>query len=362
MTRHTHIVVLLVVSSVLLTGGVAGLHSPVRDSLDDDRGPPEGPGSVSEPVTRIDIELSEQSEMPSTAEGYLAAFKSLNNTEAFSRYSEFEVLRSQAIFDVQVGEFTESKERRMSRVLKLLRTFRDGYRLQQNGSYLEAIKVANESRAITASLRDVERGQSYAALSEIALDRFYERTGQALQTLAEDQSTTPERLALLRRAAIAYKQAGSVDRYSRILVRVDSVEKEFRADLEEMNESIATAERFLSNCRDCGSLGATLTTYNIGTFPRYQQALNAEREVQQAIALAEEHGLTSRMNAIESLQSEIASRQSTLMEASVGLLVGYAVVLGLFAAVVSWRLWLWHRDLVAKNRGDAILVGEMLRA
>lgn len=306
--------------------------------------------------------VGQQISSPETAGEYLSAFQSLNGSEAYGNYSEFEVLRSQAVFAVQVGEFTDTEAQQMNLVLDILQTFRDAYRFQQNGSYQSALEAANNTSQTSAQLRDMEGGEQYSVLADVALERFYGETGQDLQTLADQQNATPQRIETLQQAAIAYQRSGSADQQAQVLIRVDSTQTAYQADVEAMNESAATATEFTDNCGDCGDLQTAITSYGLGVFPRYQQSLVASQETREAAALATQHGLTSRSESLATLQSQIDSHQSTLALASLVLIVAYVSVLGLFAAIVSRQLLSWRRDLSAATRGDSVLLGAMLDA
>jgi hypothetical protein len=304
---------------------------------------------------------TDASEVPDSASGFLSTFRSMEGTTAYQRYSEFEIVRSQAIFEVQIGEFTPSERRRMELVVRTLRTFREGYAYQQNGSYDAAIESANETSELLSELREVDGGERYAVLGEIALERFYARNGQALQTRAEQQETTPRRIDTLRRAALAYQRAGDTDRYSTVLVRVDRVRQSYRSDAETLNASAASASSFLKGCTACSGGQEAALTYGASVFTRYQRAIAASQDASTALALAEKHGLTDRAEELSQLQEELTASRTSLAVASVIAFSAYAFVLGLIAAVIAWRLTHWRQDLEAAARGDSILMGEMLR-
>jgi len=298
---------------------------------------------------------------PESASAYLTAFRDLNGTTAYTTYSEFEVIRSQAVLAVQIGDFTETKAERMALVLELLETFQQAYSHQQAGEYGAAIEAANETSAVSSRLQTVEGGGQYAALSTVALERFYDRTGQSLQSAAESETVTPDRITTLRRAALAYQRAGTTDRYSQVLLRAESTEQTYRADRSEMNASAASASSFIDSCTDCDSIVGALTTYGFSVFPKYRQAQSAAAETETAIALAENHGLASRADSLATTQATIGGFQTTLALASAALIVGYTAVLGLVCSLIAWRLIVWRQDLEAATHGDSVLVGAMLR-
>jgi len=303
-----------------------------------------------------------QADSLDSAGEYLSALQTLNGTEAFRSYSEFEVLRSQAILAVQVGEFSDREQQQMNYVLDVLRTFRDAYRLQQNGSYEAAIEAANATSTTSDRLRGTDRGEQYALLVDVALERFYGKTGQALQNRAEQQSSTPRRLDTLQQAALSYRRSGSPDRTAQVLLRVDSTQTTYRADVDAMNASATTTTQFIDNCGDCSAAAEAITTYGLGVFPRYRQSLAASQEIRGAVDLADKHGLADRSESLSQAQTTVESSQSTLALASASVIVAYVTLLGLAAAVVSRQLLSWYRDLHAATRGDSVLLGAMLDA
>ena len=336
----------LVVAIALLT---VPLASPTVTATDD-------APAVASPT------VQQQTGSADSAGEYLAEFQALNGSEAFENYSEFEVLRSQAVLAVQVGEFTDSEREQMQYVLDVLLRFRNAYQYQQNGSYQAAIDAANNTSVASDQLRETDGGQQYALLADVALERFYGQTGQALQTLAEQQNSTPRRIDTLQQAAMAYQRSGSPDRHAQVLIRVDSTRTSYRADVATMNESAVAASEFTENCGDCGGVVGAVTAYGLGVFPRYRQSLTASRQAREAAALAAQHGLSSRSESLATLQSELDSRQSTLALASLTVILAYASVVGLLAAIISRQLLSWRRDLDAATSGDSVLLGAMLDA
>ncbi|MBX0325233.1 hypothetical protein EGH21_19590 [Halomicroarcula sp. F13] len=346
MSMNRYFVVLIVALSIV-TVPVVGSAMPASGET----------ATVSQTTTFAQTNESQ----PDSASAYLATFRGLNGTAAYTTYSEFEVIRSQAVLAVQIGNFTETEAERMRLVLNLLQTFQTAYGRQQAGEYGAAIEAANDTSKISQQLRAVEGGERYAVLAEVALERFYARTGQALQSAAESESVTRERIETLRRAALAYQRAGATDRYSQVLIRVESSEQSYRADVSSMNESAAAASSFVNGCSNCGGLVTALTGYGFGVFPKYRAAQEATRETDGALALAEQHGLSARAQALADLRSSVEDTRSTLALASATLIVGYTVILGLFCSLIAWRLVVWQRDLEAAAHGDSVLVGAMLR-
>lgn len=301
-------------------------------------------------------------EEPETPEEFLTTFQELSGTEAFDEYSEFEAIRSQAIQDVQVGEFTPAKEQRLRTVLDALELFAEAYDAEQAGSYEQAVDLANETRGANAELLDVAGGEQYALLSEIALDRFYEQAAQTLLEQAEGIERTPDRLDELRLAATAYNEAGATDRFADVQLRADQTAQRYQDDREQLNDSAAQLETFVDRCDTCGSVEESLTANPLGVFGLYGDSLSALSAGDEALDLADQHGLSAVESDVAETRERAESVQQTLLFASVTAIVGYSVVLGSVVAIVTWRLMLWKRDLVASQQGDVVLMGEMLSA
>lgn len=380
-TNPSRAVVAVVLMTILL---VAGAASPVGG--ESDAQPTEGtdtlPTSVAKQTvdTSLDenggptVETASQSRLgkqetvtslqgqPETQSEYLDSFRSLNGTDAFAQYQELEVIRSQAVLEVQVGEFTDSKRNRMQHVLDALVTFRSAVRARENGSNVESLELGNETDEITDSLLEMEGGQQYAVLADLALDRFFERNGQAFLERAEGIERTPDRLAVLQQSATAFRQAGAADRFSQIALRIETTKQQYRSDVDEMNESAATTGEFLSACDGCDSPDSILLTHQTGMFELYAQSLSADTAAQRGSELAERHALSDRSEQFNSQAATISEYRQTLALTSAGAIVGFSVVVALVGALVTWRLMRWRRDLTDAQAGDVVLVGEMLRA
>jgi hypothetical protein len=306
--------------------------------------------------------IQQDEEPPDTPEEFLATFQALEGTESFEAHSELEVIRSQAVQDVQVGEFTDAKEQRLSYVLELLWTFDDAVRMQENESYDRALALGNESRDIAAQLRETEQGEQYALLADIALDRFYEQTAQTLLSEAEETENTPTRIKLLSQTALAYNEAGATERFGQVALRADETTQEFEADLETINETNAVLTGFLETCTDCEDVGTLVTGEGFSVFGLYADSLSALSAGEDGTALAEQHALSDVETRMSEDREQAAEYSQTLAMASASLILGYSTVLGLVVAVITWRLMLWKRDFTDSQYGDVILMGEMLNA
>lgn len=299
---------------------------------------------------------------PETPEEYLQTFREMEGSSAYGNYSEFELVRSQAVQDVQVGEFTDAKEERMEHVYLLLVSFERAYASQTNGSHDEALEHAHRTRELTEQLRSIEGGEPYALSAELALDRFYEQTGQELLNDAEQATTTPDRITLLNQSSVAYDRAGAADRFAEIEARLSRLEQNFASDRERMEEQDDRMSTFLDSCTECGSVVGVLSSHNVGVFSKYPRSLSAERASGEAISIAAQHGLDEEQSSLEERQATVQSYRQNLALVAGSFVLTFSLVVGLLAAVVTWRLMLWRRDLVEAERGDVVLMGEMLDA
>lgn len=299
---------------------------------------------------------------PETPEEYLEAFESLDGAGAFEAYSELEVIRSQAIQNVQIGNFTDEKEQRMSATFAALEQFEALHQAEQDGSYQQAIDLANETREIGEELRSVDGGQQYALLFDIALDRFYEQAAQQLLNQAETVERTPDRIDVLSRSATAYNEAGEAEQFADVRLRVEQTRQRFEADYEQLNSSRDTLTGFIEQCTDCDSATAVITNGPFSVFGLYSDSQTARAASEDGISLANRHGLTAAEEQLSTNQETVDQYQQTLIVASAALVMGYSTIVALVAALFMWRLMLWRRDLMASQRGDVVLMGEMLNA
>ncbi|MFC7058521.1 hypothetical protein [Halovenus salina] len=301
-------------------------------------------------------------QQPETPEEFLTTFQDLEGTESFETHNEFEVMRSQAVQDVQVGEFTDAKAQRLDLLLELLRTFDEAYQYQQNESYDRALALGNDSRELTAELREIPQGEQYAVLADIALDRFYEQTGQTLLSRAEGIENTPQRLDVLGQAALSYNKASATERYGQIVLRADRTTQQFETDVETINGTDTAVTGFLDTCTDCDDVASLISGQHVAVFGMYADSLSALSAGEEGVGLAEKHGLTERESQLTGAREQAQEYNQNLAMAGVAIVLGYSAVVGLIAALVTWRLMLWKRDLTDAQYGDVILMGEMLNA
>ena len=298
-------------------------------------------------------------EVPDTQDELLAELRALEDSPGLSSYSEFELIRSQAALDVQTGTFDEADRERNAGVVRTLRAFERAYDCRDRSEFDAALAAANETASLAAGLGG-EAGGQYQAVADIGLVRFYEDTGGELLAVGEQRESTPERIATFESAATAFRAAGAVDRFSQLSARLERIEREFEADMDRVNASLADADGFVESCTDCGSVPAAIETHGIGVFSLYADALSAGSEIERAEGLLEQHGVDDA--SIDSADAAVAERTTMLAVSSVTLLVAGGTAVAVVAAVVTSRLVAWKRDVEAATAGDVLLLGRLFDA
>ena len=294
------------------------------------------------------------SDHPETADGYLAAFRSLSGEPALSTYGEMEVLRSRAVAAVQVGEFTDERRQRMRQVLATLERFTAAYDAAENGSRAESLTLANETAVAVGELR-AAGGTDYAALAQLALDRFYRDRGDEFREQARSADQTPTQLRLFRAAVQAYERGGATDRFSTASANRERLAAEYETDEALLNQSLATATTFRTACDSrCGDPQTALQAFGLGVFDRYTEARVAVTGARRAGALADEHGLTSRLETANEQTEWGTTALQSLTIASLGLIGGYTLAFALFGALVMARLSQWGADAKDATLGDIL--------
>ncbi|WP_135827745.1 hypothetical protein [Halorussus halobius] len=303
---------------------------------------------------------AQEDSSPETADEFLDAFRGLEGQEAFEEYSEFEVVRAQAVSAVQVGEFGDDKAERMALVYDALVTFDEAYQLSQNGERAASIERANETSTLLDDLRSAG-GSQYAALTGVALDRFYQDQGEALHESALATNDTRERLSLMDSAATAYQRGGAVQEYSNLVVQRQRLQSTYESDVETLNESVAAGETFLSECGDaCGSPVSALTTHTTSVFGLYGDARETDGRLATAGDLTAEHGLADRSETVASLQDQSGDAVTSLAIASAALSLGFALAVALVAMLVAHRLAAWARDVEDSQIDDIVTSREVV--
>jgi hypothetical protein len=292
---------------------------------------------------------------PTTSDEFLAAFRSLNGSDAFAQYTELEAIRSQASVAVQSGEFSDEERRRMSGVLDVLRSFERAYAAAENGTPGAALTRANETERALRALESAG-GDRYAALASVALDRFHRTLGANLEDAAENSSaSTPERIARFDRAATAYRRGGQTQKFSQLTVQRDRLRSEFAADRDRLNESTAVAAAFTDGCdATCRDPVAAIQTRPLESFSRYTAARRAARAASTARAIASEHGLWDRRDRLAEMASMTSRSVGTFAIASTAVVAGYVLAAGLVATVIALRLRVWAAAVAAAEAKNVV--------
>ena len=306
----------IVLIAVLLAAAVVPTNV-----LAEDVGPGADLKDVEEAELASESMLVLQQSEPNTSDEYLSAFQSLQGEPAFSAYNELEVIRTQAAVEVQTGSFERPKRNQMELVLRFLERFRTAYDAAEAGDQAKAFARANETAATLNRLAETQAG-SYAVLGRVALDRFYRQMGARTIESANKTTYKPEKIALIRRGASAYRRGGAQAEAAVHAARAEMMTSTYRDDLAEINESTAIATKFHENCgQSCTSPIALVRTHGLGVFNLYQSARETNRRVAVAINLADQHSLADRLDRLRSLKQ----RSSAVVLVSAG---GCALVAG----------------------------------
>lgn len=363
----------LVVALTLVTVPVSG---PVSASDAPESGPTAS--TQHQPLSSLETDVVQQQEgaaetaacveqanvsggMPEARDEFLATFRQMNGTTAFNDYTEFEIIRSQVLLNVQAGSFEATDKQRSERVVRLLRRFTEAYTCQQEDQFVAALAAANDTGAVAEELAASGDGQ-LGVLGDLALTRFYTELGEELRSRGEGIERTPDRIEAFEIAAVSFRRAGATDQFAQLSVRLDETRQVYRSDMEAYNESIAVSQSFVDGCSSCESSSAAIITFGPGIFDRYVAARQASTETAEAAALARKHSLEDRGARADALGSEVTTARNTLAVAAVSGMLGVALVIGLIAGLIGSRLAAWRRDLEDSQLGNVVLIGEMLDA
>ncbi|MFB6154579.1 MAG: hypothetical protein ABEJ22_01705 [Haloferacaceae archaeon] len=285
----------------------------------------------------------------------LTALRGLAGSPAFDDYSEFEVIRSQAVTQAQVGTCDDGKVETLGAVVAVLRSFTGAYRASENGSAAQALEGANATRSHIQTLRS-QGVQQYVALSQLALDRFYSALGDKLAARAREATRTPDEIDRLGLAATAYKQAGSTQRFSKLTVRMQDLSAQFSADMDAVDDTTATTKSFLASCSACSSPAAAAAS-PVETVRKYARVRRLQSRLGTASDRLESHGLDPDTRDVATLRERVSSSLLALAAGAALFLLGFTLVVALLAAVVAWRVGLWERDLTDARVDEIVLTG-----
>jgi len=289
-----------------------------------------------------------------TADEFLVELRQYEDSPALSTYSGFEVMRGQAVTDVQTGEFTEADRRRMVAVVAVLEEFTAAYSAAQNDSSDESLRRADATAEAIESLEAAD-GDSYATLAQLALERFYQQRGEALYQRSRGATDTTTEVAALESAAAAFEAAGASDRYSEVSAEASRVQAVYESDRERMDSSMTAAQTFVDECDEaCESPVAALTSLGPDLFGTYTDARSATANANVAARLAEKHGLEAESEHANTLATATSDALFSLSVAAAVLSLAAALLVGLVAAAFGWRVATWAEDVDGSKVGRIV--------
>jgi len=181
-------------------------------------------------------------EGPGNPSEYFETLRSLESLEVLDTYSELETVHTQSITAVQVGDFSDEQAAELDSVIAMLRSFQTAQTRYENGEYEASLAAANDTEDEISRLR--QHDQSLAALSRLALTRYYGSLGTELATEADSANSTEAEVELRGMAAVAYSRANNPSQASEYTRQVERLSAELAADREQMNESAAAMSDF----------------------------------------------------------------------------------------------------------------------
>ena len=298
-------------------------------------------------------------EDPETANEYFETFRAMEGTEAYQEYEEFETMRTFAVSRAQeVGTLDDADRAEFAAVLDTMVAFERAYERAGAGEYEASLAAAEEAEAEIDELESYEETQ--ATLANLAVTRFYASLGDGLRDQASSAERTPDRIELLSMTATAYERANRPNEAAEFNLQAEQLSAEYDAAVERMDEAEATAGALLDQCLNCDTVaGAVGGSANpVRTFERYQESQEALSDVQAAQADASENGLDDRTADLRALASDVGDTRFSLAAASVSILVGYGLVVGLIGTAVLSRIFLWRRTYEMAQIGSIVSGGE----
>jgi len=238
----------------------------------------------------------------------------------------------------------------------MLRSFQTAQTRFEAGEYEASLSAANDTEESIAQLR--QRDQSLAALSQLALTRYYEQLGTELATQADNANSTQGEVEIRGMAGVAYSRANNPGQASEYTRQVERLSAELAADREQINESQAAMNSFEGRCTDCGSVTSAVTTHHIGVFGLYTQAITVEPRLRDAAGRAEQHGLSERRSTLSAEAETAAEMRSSLALGATALVVVYGAIVGLVTMLVASRLFAWQRAYEFAQVDSVVVMGD----
>ncbi|MCL9815165.1 hypothetical protein [Natranaeroarchaeum aerophilus] len=303
--------------------------------------------------------IADEHDDPETADDYFETFRAMEGTEAYEEYDELETVRTFATSQTQeIGSLDTEQEAELAALLETMIAFEQAYDHAEDGNYEASLEAAEETDDAIEELESHD--QTQATLADLALTRFYEQLGNGLREDAEAADRTPDRIDLLTMTATAYERANLPDEAAEFNLQVEQQTAEYEGALERMDRAENDSETFFDHCGECMSMGTALTANAnvLGLFEQYQTAQTVNADLDDAEAAAAAHGLDDREGEIAAINQDVSSAQIALALSSVGVLVGYGVVIGLVGALLFGRVFAWQRTYDRSQVGSVVTVGD----
>ncbi|MCQ4332343.1 hypothetical protein KM295_02335 [Natronomonas sp. F2-12] len=313
--------------------------------------------SLLAPVTApITVAQESSGSEPETADEYFGTLRGMSDLAIYDEYGELETLHTQSLAAVQVGDFSDEQANELDAVIATIRSFETAQTQFENGEYEAGFETATEIESTISDLRSHD--ESLAALSRLALTRYYERLGDELASEAEATDHTPTEIDLREMAASAYQGANEPEQAAEFTRQVEQLEAELSADREAMNESAAAMDSFTDACTGCESSTAALGSHNVGVIQQYGTALQVAPMLADATQRAQRHGLEDRQSALQQRRDTARAMRTSLAVASGTILLGYGLVIALVVSLIASRLFAWQRAFEAANLDSVIVMGD----
>ena len=295
-------------------------------------------------------------EEPETADDYFTELRTMDNLDVYEEYGELETLHTQSLSAVQVGEFTSEQASELDSIIATLRLFENAQSQYEADEFAAGFETATEIESEIDTLETYD--ESLAALSTLALTRYYEQLGDELVAQAEATENTPTEIELREMAASAYERSNDPDQAAEYTRQVEQLNAELSADRDQMDEAEAAMASFSETCSACESPISAFDSHNVGVVTHYETSLSVTPVLADAIDRAERHGLTERQETLEAQSETARTMQLSLAVASSGVLLGYGILVAIVVAVITSRLLAWKRAFEAANVDSVVTVGD----
>lgn len=291
---------------------------------------------------------------PETADDYFQILQEIEDLAVYDEYGELDTVHTQSLTTVQVGEFTETDARELDAAIEIIRLFEDAQQHVENEEYTDAFEEATEIEAEIETLESYDEG--LAALSRVALNRYYEQLASRLADAAEATDHTPTEIEFREMAATAHQGANNPDQTAEFTRQVEELDAELSADRDLMDDAEEAHEEFVTECSDCESLIGAVSENGFNVLQQYRTSLELAPMTADATDRAGGHGLEDREATLSEQADTTATMRSSLALASVVLVVTYGIILGAITALVSSRVFTWKRTYEAAQISSVVVM------